>query len=152
MKKLDDEIMNEKERDLAPRLEGFQKTLDKRTPRPRRIAIYEEVGDFVPTIEGDPVNLVQGEPPAVEVNVKNQSPKEFEAEVKAKLEAIEEKYKGELTPEQKKERRLQQIALSNQIMGRVEEDWNKLSRKQKRQITAEGQKYSDRVRKRLKGK
>lgn len=93
--------------------------------------------------EGKPVE-------GIEVNAKMQTPKEYADEVNARLEEIGKKYSGELTKEQRIEKKLAQQALANEVMEKVGEDWKKLTRKQKRQITAPGQKFSERVRKRLK--
>jgi hypothetical protein len=80
------------------------------------------------------------------------SPEEkvFKDEFSQRLDEIGEKFKGELTPEQKKEKALLEQKVATDAMKKVSELWNALPRHRKRELTPAKNKYAAKLKKRLK--
>jgi hypothetical protein len=76
--------------------------------------------------------------------------KEWKHEFERRLDEIAEKYKGELTPEQKKQRELEMHKLAADSMKEFNRVWSTLTRSHKRKLIKKEKRYSSRLKTRLK--
>lgn len=97
----------------------------------------------------DAENPIPTQPAEVTVSVEEKS---FRNEFEKRLDEIGEKFKGELTDEQKKQKKLELLKLQKEAMEQFNKVWNSLSREKKRSLTKPGLKFSNRLMRNLKVK